>query len=145
MLRDMDLRRCTGCFGCWVKTPGVCAAADDHEVLVRGYVHSDVVVFASPLRMGFTSALLKRATEKLLPAVLPYVDTATGECRHSMRYAHQPGFVVVVQDEPETVEVDHEIVAEMYSRFARNAHTRLLAYATITTPTREVCRAIADA
>jgi multimeric flavodoxin WrbA len=145
VLRDMDLRRCTGCFGCWLKTPGVCVSPDDHELLVRAYVHSDVVVFASPLRMGFTSALLKLATEKLLPAVLPYVDTSTGECRHVMRYPTQPRFVVVVQDEPGTTGVDHELVAEMYARFARNANTRLLAYDTISTASKEVSRAIAHA
>jgi multimeric flavodoxin WrbA len=145
VLRDMDLRRCTGCFGCWLETPGICVSPDDHERLVRAYVHSDVVVFASPLRMGFTSALLKLATEKLLPAVLPYVDTSTGECRHMMRYPAQPRFVVVVQDEAATTRVDHALVAEMYSRFARNAHTSLLAYRTISTATKEVSRAIAHA
>ncbi len=145
VLRDMDLRRCTGCFGCWLQTPGVCVAPDDHERLLRAYVHADIVVFASPLRMGFTSALLKRATEKLLPTVLPYVDTSTGECRHRMRYARQPRFVVLVQDEPETTPGDHELVAEMYSRFARNAHTALIAYDSLRVPCKEVSRAIAHA
>lgn len=143
VLRDMDLRRCTGCFACWLKTPGICTSPDDHEVLVSAYVDSDVVVFASPLRMGFTSALLKLATEKLLPIVLPYVDTSTGECRHMMRYPAQPRFVLVVQDEPESTHVDHELVAEMYSRFARNANTSLLACSAISVPTKEVSRAIA--
>ena len=26
-IRDLDIRYCIGCFGCWVKTPGECSAA----------------------------------------------------------------------------------------------------------------------
>jgi len=25
-LRDLDLKGCSGCFGCWLKTPGECQA-----------------------------------------------------------------------------------------------------------------------
>jgi multimeric flavodoxin WrbA len=145
VLRELDLRRCTGCFGCWLATPGRCVARDEHARLIRAYVTSDVVVFASPLRMGFTSALLKRAMEKLLPIVLPYVDISTGECRHRMRYPAQPRFAVLVQEEPGTTADDHAVVAELYARFARNAHTRVLGYHTISMSSGEVSRALADA
>jgi MinD superfamily P-loop ATPase len=145
VLRDLDLRRCTGCFGCWLTTPGRCVSPDDHGRILRAYVRSDVVVFASPLRMGFTSARLKLATEKLLPAVLPYVDTSTGECRHVMRYPGQPRLAVLVEEEPGTTADDHALVAEMYRRLARNAHTRLLGYHAVSTPSEEVSRALADA
>ncbi|TFG71263.1 MAG: flavodoxin family protein, partial [Anaerolineales bacterium] len=35
MLRDMDIKYCTGCFGCWVKTPGECVVQDDSAVVCR--------------------------------------------------------------------------------------------------------------
>jgi multimeric flavodoxin WrbA len=28
-LSDMNLKFCTGCWSCWVKTPGVCSQKDD--------------------------------------------------------------------------------------------------------------------
>jgi len=85
-LRSMDLRQCSGCFGCWLKTPGVCATQDQHGQLIRAYLDADVAVLASPLVLGFSSGLLKRAADKLIPILLPYIDASTGECRHFPRY-----------------------------------------------------------
>ena len=70
-LRDMDIRGCKGCWGCWVKTPGQCSHGDESELVCRGVIGSDMTLFASPITMGFTSALLKRATDKLIPLVTP--------------------------------------------------------------------------
>jgi multimeric flavodoxin WrbA len=144
-LRDMDIRQCIGCFGCWLKTPGVCVSPDQHGDTLRAYLGADAAVFASPLRMGFTSALLKRMTDKLLPSLLPYVDPSTGECRHFRRYASSPRFAVVYQDEPETDDEDRALTAEMWARLARNAHTRLTTSCPISTPAKEVAHAIASA
>ena len=83
-LRDMDIRYCIGCFGCWVKTPGDCSnAADDTRDVRREYINSDFVLFASPIIMGFTSALLKRAHERLIPLLLPYSRFFDGESHHT--------------------------------------------------------------
>ena len=86
-LRDMDIRYCIGCFGCWVKTPGECSnAADDTRVVCREFINSGLVIFASPVIMGFTSALLKKAHDRLLPLLTPYVRLFEGESHHVARY-----------------------------------------------------------
>ena len=52
-LKDMDIRYCIGCFGCWVKTPGECSiAADDTRDIRKAYMNSDLVIFVSPIIMG---------------------------------------------------------------------------------------------
>ncbi len=58
VLRDVKIPRCTGCFGCWVKTPGRCVSNDASREISSAVTKSDLVVFASPVLMGFTSALL---------------------------------------------------------------------------------------
>ena len=63
-LREMDIKYCTGCFGCWVKTPGECVVDDASRDVCRAAIHSDLVLWASPVIMGFYSALLKRAADK---------------------------------------------------------------------------------
>ena len=89
-LRDLDLRSCIGCFGCWVKTPGECITPDDGALVRDAMINSDFVLFASPLRMGFPDALLKRMMDKLIPLIHPYFEVVSGEAHHRKRYAHYP-------------------------------------------------------
>src|SRR5664279_5049774 len=62
-LRELRLKGCRGCWGCWVRTPGECVQGDDSAQLCRAAVASGLVVLASPVAMGFTSALLKGAVD----------------------------------------------------------------------------------
>ena len=141
-LREMDIRSCIGCFSCWVKTPGVCIFADDHPAILRAYVAGDLVLFAAPLVMGFTSALLKKATDRIIPILLPYIDGASGECRHFLRYARSPEMAVLYQPEEDTDFADLEIMQNMWRRLARNAQSRIAFSRSINDPVEEVCREI---
>ena len=139
-LRSMDLRQCSGCFDCWLKTPGDCATRDQHGQLLRAYLAADVAVLASPLVLGF-----KRSIEKLLPILLPYVDASSGECRHFPRYSKVPRLAVLYQEESDTADEDRAVTREIWSRMARNANSSLIACLSTAMATREVAHAIARA
>ncbi|MBN1351964.1 flavodoxin family protein, partial [candidate division KSB1 bacterium] len=66
-LNALNIQFCTGCWSCWWKTPGECAIKDDSHEICRQVIHSDFVVLASPVIMGFPSALLKKTQDKLIP------------------------------------------------------------------------------
>lgn len=103
-LRDMDVRHCIGCFGCWVKTPGDCSnAADDSRTVRREYINSDLVLFASPVIMGFTSALLKRTQDRLIPLLMPYIRLYDGESHHVARYDCYPLMALLLSSPRQTV------------------------------------------
>ena len=142
-LRDMEIRQCIGCFGCWLKTPGSCVLKDEHEGILRAYVDGDVVVFASPLTMGFTSALLKKTTDRIVPILLPYIDGSSGECRHFTRYEKQPLIAVLYEPEDDTDNEDLDIIATMWRRLARNAKSQLALFSSCAVPVEEVCHEIA--
>ena len=55
-LREMDIHQCIGCFNCFTKTPGICVHKDDMIAVCKTTVRSDLMVFASPLYMGFVSS-----------------------------------------------------------------------------------------
>ncbi|MBP7867400.1 MAG: flavodoxin family protein [Acidobacteria bacterium] len=141
-LRDLDIRQCTGCFSCWLRTPGRCVLPDRYEDVLRAYLASDLLVFASPLVMGFTSALLKRATDRIVPVVLPYIDGSSGECRHFPRYDHTPALAVLYEPEPDTDAEDLEILDLLWRRLARNAATRLAFVKPVSVDPEEVTHAI---
>ena len=142
-LRDLDLKGCTGCFGCWVKTPGECATKDNGADVCRSVIRSDLTVLASPMRMGFTTALLKRAAERLIPLLHPYIVIEGGEMHHQKRYGHYPLFGLLVSPGADTDAEDLEITEHLWSRMARDLKSSL-AFATVaTTPAKEAADELA--
>lgn len=124
-LRDLDLRYCIGCFGCWVKTPGVCSVRDESCKIGRAMIGSDFTIWAAPLVMGFPSALLKMALDKSIPLIHPYMMVDHGEAHHRPRYNHYPRLGLLVAPEPDTDATDLEIVSEIFSRIALNFKSQL--------------------
>ena len=124
-LRKIDIRGCTGCWGCWVKTPGECVARDESADVCRAVIGADLVLFASPMRMGFTSALLKRASDKLIPLIHPYITIEGGEMHHLPRYERYPLIGLLLGAGPETDDEDIAITRAMWERTARNLKSRL--------------------
>jgi len=122
-LREMDVKYCTGCFGCWLETPGECVEKDDSRHISREYINSDFVLFASPIIMGFTSALLRKAQEKLLPLLLPYFELDQNEIRHSSRYEKYPRVGLLLEKGKDTNEEDIKIISDIYERTAFNSKT----------------------
>ena len=125
-LAQMDLHYCTGCWSCWWKTPGECAIKDDAEQIFRSVIHSDFVVFASPLVAGFTSSTLKKITDRLIVLLHPYIELINGECHHRGRYEKYPNIAVILGKEKDTDEEDLRIVKEICDRFAINFHGKQL-------------------
>jgi len=126
-LREMKIRHCRGCFGCWVKTPGQCIYKDDSHDICREYINSDFILFASPLVMGFTSAVLKIAMDKLIPVLHPYIELVDNkECHHEKRYDKEyPLIGLLIESEDDTDSEDIEIVSDIYVRFAIDFKTSL--------------------
>ncbi|MCB2219543.1 MAG: NAD(P)H-dependent oxidoreductase [Bacteroidetes bacterium] len=125
-LREKDIHSCTGCWGCWVKTPGECVIPDDSIEIRNEIIHSDLLVFASPLIMGFTSALLKIMQDKLIPLVHPYIELVNNECHHIKRYKEYPKLALIYSPEPDTDTEDIQIVTHIYQRLAINFKSELV-------------------
>ena len=124
-LAALDLKGCTGCFNCWVKTPGECAKRDDSATVCRAVLDADLLLLASPLTMGFTTALLKRGADQMIQLIHPYFVVEGGEIHHRARYAHYPVFALLLGAGPDSDAEDVEITRTMWGRMARNMKSRL--------------------
>ena len=113
-LRDSRLRYCIGCFNCWIKTPGKCVHKDDGPELLRAIINSNLVIFASPLIMGFPSAFMKKTMDRLIPLIHPHFELVKGEVHHKKRYAEYPALGLIVQ--PEGTKDDLELVKDVFAR-----------------------------
>jgi multimeric flavodoxin WrbA len=137
-LRDLPLRYCIGCFGCWVKTPGECVSRDASLELDRAVIQSDFTLWAAPLKMGFPTALLKMAWDKHLPLIHPYMVVDHGEAHHLRRYARYPRIGLLLEKEATTDERDLQVVTEICTRTALNLKTRLEFSLTTGTPVADL-------
>ena len=98
-LDGMSVADCRGCFGCWVKTPGVCVIDDDGLEVLKAVSQCDILVFLSPVTFGGYSSVLKKGIDRLIGNVLPYFVKVGGEIHHPPRYEHRLRLAVVgVQD-----------------------------------------------
>jgi multimeric flavodoxin WrbA len=137
-LRDLPLRYCIGCWGCWVKTPGQCVTQDASIEIDRAVINSDFTLWAAPLKMGFPSALLKMALDKHLPLIHPYMEVAHNEAHHLKRYKRYPRVGLLVGKEATTDETDTRIVTDIFSRTALNFKSHLEFSMTTETPAAQI-------
>lgn len=142
ILRDMDIRFCIGCFGCWVKIPGECIVKDDSHEVCRKTINSDLVLFASPVIMGFPSAVLKKAMDKLIPLVHPYTVIDQGEVHHLKRYKKYPKVGLILEKDHDTDNEDIDIITEAFERMALNFKSKLHLFRLTSEPVEEVVHEI---
>ena len=101
ILREKKIAPCMGCFGCWVKTPGICVIDDIAREIAREIVQSDVLVYLTPIVFGGYSSELKKALDRSISIVLPFFQKIEGEIHHKARYDHYPNLLVLgYLDEP---------------------------------------------
>ncbi|MBP7401695.1 MAG: flavodoxin family protein [Clostridia bacterium] len=123
-LRDMEIRYCTGCWTCWVRTPGICTFQDDMRPILQSMLASDLCVFLSPVSMGFVTSLIKKACDRMIPIVLPDFAVCHGEFHHRARYAAYPKLGLILVD-PDKDAQTLDIVLGVFRRTALNLKTDL--------------------
>ncbi|MFO7829126.1 MAG: NAD(P)H-dependent oxidoreductase [Bacteroidales bacterium] len=129
-LKKRSVKNCIGCFGCWVKTPGECTVPDDSIQIRRDAINSGLIIFVSPVIMGFTSALLKNVQDKMIPLIHPYIEFVNNECHHQSRYDKYPDIALILDKTEDSDEEDYKIIKHIYQRLAINmkANMRFLAF-----------------
>jgi len=85
-LSKKTIKPCTGCFSCWIKTPGKCIHKDDmtRELFPR-WLESDLVVYASPLYHYTVNSEMKAFIERTLPVLEPFFISTEGRTHHPLR------------------------------------------------------------
>lgn len=143
-LRELEANYCTGCWTCWVKTPGLCVFKDDSYLVCREVIHSDFVLFASPVLMGFLSATLKKYMDKLIPLLEPYIIVDQGEAHHQHRYAPEayPVGGLLLEKTAGSDDEDIEIISTIHGRTMLNMKSRNAFTMLTESPVEEVAYAI---
>ncbi|MEF2967740.1 flavodoxin family protein [Paenibacillus sp. M1] len=102
------IRKCTGCFGCWTKTPGRCVIKDDYQHMGELLARSDELIIITQCVYGSYSPFVLNVLNRSISYMLPYFVKKNGETHHRERYPHTFAFTVhfygddVTESEKET-------------------------------------------
>lgn len=124
-LRDLNINYCTGCWDCWMKTPGLCAIKDDQEQIIRYIPHVDHLVFLSPILLGYESALTKVFKDRFIPVAHPYIRIHNGEQHHYPRYEKMPNLSFIGIEDEHTIQADIDLIKQTYERVSLNFDSEL--------------------
>lgn len=122
VLRDKKINDCIGCFGCWVRTPGTCFFNDFGREYAKMEMFCDFIVAVTPVTYGGYSSLFKRAMDRQICVLLPYMKVRKGETHHPLRYRFYPKLLVIgtMQQPDENTE---RTFSQLVSRNGLNANT----------------------
>lgn len=127
ILVQKTIKNCTGCFTCWVKTPGKCVLKDDMAEILTKFMSSDYVVFASPVYFDNVTGIMKKFFDRLLPLIDPNIDTdSNGESAHRKRFNTYPK-IIAISNSGFPEQSHFQVISLLYKRMARNMHSEVVA------------------
>jgi Pyruvate/2-oxoacid:ferredoxin oxidoreductase delta subunit len=99
-IREYDLKDCTGCYTCWVHTPGECVNKNKDSMydILQKFHAADLVVFGTPLYIFTMSGIMKTFLDRTIPSLEPWLipnPHLTGSTMHPERF-HKPEKILLV-------------------------------------------------
>ena len=77
---------CTGCFGCWLKTPGRCVIPDAFQRMGEKLAKAEELMIISKCSFGSYSSYVKNILDRSISYVSPFFVIRKGEMHHRPRY-----------------------------------------------------------
>lgn len=86
---NRTIKKCVGCFGCWIKTPGRCVINDGYQDMGAKIGAAEKLVIISRCVFGSYSPFVKNVLDRSISYVLPYFEMRNGEMHHCSRYENK--------------------------------------------------------
>ena len=80
------IKKCMGCFGCWLKTPGRCVIPDEYQRMGELAAKAEELTIISKCSFGSYSSFVKNVLDRSISYVLPFFEIREGEMHHRKRY-----------------------------------------------------------
>jgi multimeric flavodoxin WrbA len=81
-----EIKKCIGCFGCWIKTPGSCIIKDGYGNLGNLLCESEELIIISRICYGGFSPFVKNILDRNIGYILPFFTIRNNEVHHKSRY-----------------------------------------------------------
>ena len=119
-LSRQNITPCTGCFGCWVKTPGRCVIRDDAVQIYPIIARSDRLIYVTHVQYGSYDIPMKTMLERAIPIQQAFIRLHHGETHHVQRRVREKDALIIAYGA-----VSEEEQALFRRLIERNAHNML--------------------
>ena len=118
------IKKCMGCFGCWLKTPGRCVIPDEYQRMGELAAKAEELTIISKCSFGSYSSFVKNVLDRSMSYVLPFFEIREGEMHHRKRYDNQFLMRVIFYGSDITEE-EKETAKELVKANAVNLHGKV--------------------
>ena len=118
------IKKCMGCFGCWLKTPGRCVIPDEYQRMGELAAKAVELTIISKCSFGSYSSFVKNVLDRSISYVLPFFEIREGEMHHRKRYDNQFLMRVIFYGSDITEE-EKETAKELVKANAANLHGKV--------------------
>ncbi|ONI41125.1 hypothetical protein AN640_01345 [Candidatus Epulonipiscium fishelsonii] len=94
-LSSLKIENCTGCYNCWVKTPGKCVIRDDAVKIYPEIAKSNKLMYVSKVKYGSYDTIMKTMLERALPIQQAFIHLIDGECHHYQRDVAMKNAIII--------------------------------------------------
>ncbi|MDD4956778.1 MAG: NAD(P)H-dependent oxidoreductase [Candidatus Omnitrophica bacterium] len=94
-IQDLHIMSCVGCFGCWVKTPGMCSIVDDSNDIINAIKKTNYLVLLSTIMFGSYSSDMKKIIDRLAPLAEPFFRQIDGITQHVPRINREVRIIAI--------------------------------------------------
>lgn len=84
-VKNMNIKRCMGCFSCWAKTPGSCVIKDDAHKIYIDLAKSNRIIYVSNIINGTYDYEIKKVQERMIPVQQAFIRLYNNETHHLQR------------------------------------------------------------
>lgn len=118
------IKKCMGCFGCWLKTPGRCVIPDEYQRMGELAAKTEELTIISKCSFGSYSSFVKNVLDRSISYVLPFFEIREGKMHHRKRYDNQFLMRVIFYGSDITEE-EKETAKELVKANAVNLHGKV--------------------
>jgi len=115
------IQDCIGCFGCWIKTPGMCVIKDISNAFIKMIPEHDVFMVICKCVYGGLSPDVKIVLERSIGVLSPFFGVINGEMHHLRRHKKMPSLAYHFYG-PDITEHEKETARKLTAANALNLH-----------------------
>jgi len=114
---ELNLKKCVGCFTCWLKVPGYCMFRDESREINQHSSNCDILVIITKIRYGSYSSSIKNALDRSLPNLQPFYTLSNEKLRHVSRYSKKKQALIIAYGE-DIPEAERQIFTQLVEQNA---------------------------